>query len=91
MIVRILGEGQYELGDEAAVRVEKLDDDLGHALAANDPEWFDRALAAILAEVRESGTPVGESTFVPSDRALPPEGSSMDEVRELLSNDSSGA
>ena len=87
MIVRILGEGQRELDDEASIRLDKLDDDLDHAIGANDGEWFDRALRAILAEVRESGRPLGPDTLVPSDLVLPAEGSSLQEVRELLESD----
>lgn len=87
MIVRILGEGQLELDDEAAGRLDKLDDDLDHAIAANDPEWFERALRAMLAEVRANGRPVDPSTIIPSDLALPAEGSSLAEVRELLESE----
>jgi hypothetical protein len=87
MIVRILGEGQLELDEEATIRLDKLDDDLEHAIAANDPAWFDRALRTVLTEVRASGRPVDPTTIIPSDLALPGEGSSLQEVRELLESD----
>ncbi|MCU1490686.1 MAG: hypothetical protein JWM85_2091 [Acidimicrobiaceae bacterium] len=87
MIVRILGEAQYELDEEARPRLEQLDQDLGHAITANDEAWFHKALTAVLAEVREAGTPLEPSRIVPSDLALPSSDSSLQEVRTLLESD----
>lgn len=87
MIVRILDEGQFELDEGAATRLEQLDLDLSHALASHDQEWFEKALAAILAEVRESGRPLGSGSIRPSDLFLPAPGSSVDEVKELLESE----
>ena len=86
MIVRVLGEGQYELTAEHAERIEGLDGTLSQAVAAGDEAWFTKALEALLAEVR-SGRPVDAATIVPSDLAVPAEGSSLAEVRALLDED----
>ncbi|MDA8298112.1 MAG: hypothetical protein M0004_16325 [Actinomycetota bacterium] len=88
MIVRVLNGGQYELGDEARARLEKLDGDLSHAAAANDEEWFQRALAALIAEVTEGGTPLDSDRLVPSDLVVPAPDATLDEVRELVESDS---
>lgn len=84
MIVRILGEGQYELDAAAMARVERLDATLSQALGAEDEAWFAKALDALLAEVRGGGHRLDPGTLVPSDLAVPAEGSTIDEVRALL-------
>ncbi|MDA8287320.1 MAG: hypothetical protein M0014_02510 [Actinomycetota bacterium] len=88
MIVRVLNGGQYELGDEARARLEKLDSDLSHAASANDEQWFHRALAAVIAEVTEGGTPLDSDRLVPSDLVVPAPDATLDEVRELVESDS---
>lgn len=87
MIVRVLGEGQYELDAEHVERVEALDATLSQALAAGDEAWFAKALDSLLAEVRHNGRPVEPGTIVPSDLAVPAEGSTIAEVRALLDED----
>lgn len=87
MIVRVLGEGQYELDAEPVERVEALDATLSQALAAGDEAWFAKALDSLLVEVRNSGRPVEPGTIVPSDLAVPAEGSTIAEVRALLDED----
>lgn len=84
MIVRVLDEGQYELDEDAVARVEALDATLSQALSAGDEAWFTRALASLLAEIRSSGRRLDPATIVPSDMAVPSEGSSLEEVRALL-------
>lgn len=88
MIVRILGEGQFALGDESADRLSALDAELDRAIAAHDSAGFDRALKAALAEVRTNGRPLDPDSIVPSDLALPSEDSDLDEVRHLLEGES---
>lgn len=84
MIVRVLGEGQYELSSEQVERVEALDATLSQAVAAGDEAWFTKALDALLDEVRHGGRPLEPGTIVPSDLAVPSEGSTLAEVRALL-------
>jgi hypothetical protein len=84
VIVRVLGEGQYELDDDAVARVEAHDAMLSQALAADDEAWFAKALATLLADIRESGRRLDPTAIVPSDMAVPPEGASLEEVRALL-------
>lgn len=84
MIVRVLGEGQYELDESAEGRVQALDDELGAALGADDEARFAATLDRLLAEVREHGRQLDAHRLVPSDVAVPSEGSSISEVRKLL-------
>ena len=57
MIVRILGEGQYDVSDEALDRLNELDAAVEAAVEAGDVDAFGTALAALLDGVRTVGVP----------------------------------
>ncbi len=57
MIVRILGEGQYDLSDDAVEALNELDAKVEGAVEAGDQEAFGQALAALLDGVRTAGVP----------------------------------
>ena len=56
MIVRILGEGQYDVGDHALDALNGLDHQIELAIESGDEEMFRTALAGLLAGVRSNGT-----------------------------------
>ncbi|HQR78772.1 MAG TPA: hypothetical protein PLT68_00985 [Actinomycetota bacterium] len=85
MIVRIMGEGQFELPDSALARINELDDALEAALA--DERLFPAALAALLDSVRSSAERVSDEALVTSDVVLPPAGATVEEVRALLTDE----
>jgi len=87
MIVRILGEGQLVLEKESLAELNKLDDELMAAVEAGELARFDGAMEALLAKVRELGSPLPVEELKPSDFILPSAHSSLDEVRDLLSSD----
>jgi hypothetical protein len=87
VIVRILGENQYDVDDGLRDEIERLDAVLETALQQNDATGFTAALDTIDSWVRSNGTPVDPATIVPSDLALPAQGSEIDEVRTLLESE----
>ena len=87
MIVRILAEGQWEVGEDRLDGLNRLDDALETAVEAGDRETFSQSLDALLAAVRAEGTPVPDDSLVASDLVLPPADATLDEVRELLGDD----
>ncbi|WP_406723526.1 hypothetical protein WJ438_00895 [Streptomyces sp. GD-15H] len=87
MIMRILGEGQYEIADEHLDRLNELDSALQSAADAGDEAAFTSALSALLDAVRSLGTPLPDEEITPSDLVLPDEGTSLTQVRQLLSDE----
>lgn len=87
MIVRILGEGQYTLADDALDRLNELDDAVEAAVAANDDDAFRSALTALLDAVRTAGVPTPADSLEESDLILPPGDATIAEVRELMDDD----
>lgn len=86
MIVRILGEGQYDVSEDALDALNKLDTRLEAAVEAGDEEAFRGALETLLAGVRQHGIHDVES-LDESELILPPADATIDEVRALLSGD----
>jgi hypothetical protein len=87
VIVRILGEGQFRIGDAAAAELNRLDTELEAAVNHNDETAFAAALDGLLAQVRAHGSPLPPDSLEESALILPHQGSSMDEVRKLLTDE----
>ncbi|MFF9812676.1 hypothetical protein [Streptomyces sp. NPDC014006] len=87
MIVRIMGEGQVRLADSHLAELNKLDDELLAEMENGDGPGFRRTLTALLTKVRELGTPLPDESLEPSDLILPAAEATLEEVRELLSDD----
>jgi hypothetical protein len=86
VIVRILGEGQFQVDDDVAARLTALDAELDAAVGKHDDAAFRAALGAAAGLVRGSGTTVPDDTFVTADYILPFSDASVDEVRKLLAD-----
>ena len=87
MIVRIMGEGQFEVPDTLVDHLNQLDNAVLAALDSSDEADFRVSLAALLAAVRAGGTPVAHDQLVPSEATLPFEEATVDEVKALLHDD----
>jgi hypothetical protein len=85
MIVRIMGEGQYEVPEAALERLNELDDALEAALT--DDQAFGPTLAALLDSVRHSGSQLPDDELVTSDVVLPAAEATVAEVRALLTDE----
>jgi hypothetical protein len=90
VIVRILGEGQFQVAEDEAARLTALDAELDAAVHKSDDAAFRAALGAAVALVRESGTSVPADTFVTADFILPFSDATIDEVRKLLADGTIG-
>jgi hypothetical protein len=86
MIVRILGEGQYSIADDAHEDLDALDADVVHAVDNGDEQTFATALAALIAEVRRVGVPVADDDFAPSDLVVPFSDATLAETKGLLAD-----
>jgi hypothetical protein len=93
MIVRVLGDTQYEVPTEACDALEELDADLVKAVDSNDEAAFSNTLTKLIAEVRRAGTPLPADAFAPSDLVVPFADATLAETKSLLadSSDSTGS
>jgi hypothetical protein len=72
MIVRISGEGQYELADSEAERLNELEAVVVTAVEAGREAEYPDAFEALLDHIRAVGSPVAEDELEGSDVIFPP-------------------
>ena len=84
MIVRVMGEGQYDVDDEVAKGLNELDEQAAAALEAGDEERLRELLRRMAEQVRTNGARLPDEDLSPSEAIVPPEDLSLDEARELF-------
>jgi hypothetical protein len=84
MIVRIMGEGQFDVPEEHLEELNRLDDDLAGAIEGGDQGAFQTALQALLTSVRVHGKELPEDYLGPSELVLPGPDATIEEVRDVL-------
>jgi hypothetical protein len=84
VIVRILGEGQFEVDDSAAAQLDALDTALDAAVEAGDDAAFKAALSRSVEVVRAGGAPVPDDSLHPAEIILPSSDADVAEVLKLL-------
>jgi len=87
MIVRVLGEGQFEVDDEVAKGLNDLDDQAERALEAGDESQLAQLLGRMDEAVRTNGTRLPEEDLSPSEAIIPPEDLSLEEARRLFEDE----
>jgi len=87
VIVRLLGEGQFRVDDALFDRLNELDDDIARAVEAGDEGALWSGLQSLADAVRTNGSRLSDEELTPSDAVIPPEDLTLDEARELLSDD----
>jgi hypothetical protein len=87
MIVRLMGEGQFELDEAVCDALNAHDDAAVAALEAGDEEQFREHLRQLAQAVRDQGSPLPDADLHPSDVIVPPDDLSLEEARELFSGE----
>jgi hypothetical protein len=87
MIVRILGEGQFEVADAELDRLNELDAAVEAEIDAGNEEAFLARLSELLDGVRDVGAPLADDSLEDSDLILPPSDATLEEVRQMLTDD----
>lgn len=90
MIMRVMGEGQYEVGEDHLNLLNELDAELVTAVESGDETLFRQAYGKLIDAVKQYGTPVPLDSLEPSELILPSADATIDEVRELLMADGEG-
>jgi hypothetical protein len=87
VIVRVLGEGQFDVDDEVAKGLDDLDEQAERALETGDQEQFSELLRRMAEAVRTNWTRLPDEDLSPSEGIIPPEDLTLDEARELFDGD----
>ncbi len=81
MIVRISGEGQYDVADDQRERLNQLDNQAVAAVEAGDETKFNELWGQMLELVTNECKPLADDELVESDVILPPRDSTFEEAR----------
>ena len=84
MIVRVMGEGQWEVDEEVAKGLNDLDEQAEKALEAGDQQQLSELLGRMTEAVRTNGARLPDDDLSPSDGIIPPEDLTLEEARELF-------
>jgi hypothetical protein len=81
VIVRIAGEGQYQLPDGDVERLNELDNEAVSAVEAGDEGRFQELWGQMLEIVQNDGNAVPDDELVESDLILPPRDITLEEAK----------
>jgi hypothetical protein len=87
VIVRILGEGQFDVSEDTLEGLNEFDDKLVSALDDDDAAAYSDALAALFDGIRAAGERLPDDYLGPSELVLPGPDATIDDVRALLSEE----
>lgn len=90
MIVRVLGEGQFRIAEEALEGLTAIDEAIEQAVAAGDQQALSVALQQLRTQVTNSGEAVPDGELEDSDLILPGADATLAEVRQLLQDSDEG-
>ena len=85
MIVRIMGQGQWQVPDTELGRLNNLDDMVADAVDSRDPDALAATLSEMIALVRRRGTELTDGEVRLSDFIVPDARAPLREVAEWLS------
>lgn len=84
MIVRILGEGQFEVEGSLADRLNAIDNKIVEHVNKGNQKEFKKDLARLISAIKEKGEPIDPVDIVPSDIIVPPEDLTLEEARKVF-------
>jgi chromosome condensin MukBEF complex kleisin-like MukF subunit len=87
VIVRVMGDGQYDVDSEVAKGLNELDDQAANALQAGDEEQLRELLRRMAEQVRANGARLADDDLTPSEAIVPPDDLTLVEARELFEGD----
>jgi hypothetical protein len=87
VIVRISGEGQFELTDDHMDRLNELDNAVAAAVDAGDDAAFRQQLDQFLEMITSEGRQLADDELVHSDVIVPPRDISLAEAKHEFSGE----
>jgi hypothetical protein len=87
VIVRVMGDGQYDVDSEVAKGLNELDDQAANALQAGDEEQLREVLRRMAEQVRANGARLADDDLTPSEAIVPPDDLTLVEARDLFEGD----
>ncbi|WP_209323842.1 PspA-associated protein PspAA [Brevibacterium renqingii] len=87
MIIRIMGEGQFDVADVDQDLLQKYDNQVEDAVNAGNEEAVRSALNSLHEYVKATGSPVSDDYLGSSDVVIPFVDATLAEIAELLTGE----
>lgn len=84
MIIRIMGEGQYQASDALCNELNKIDNHIVTLVEDGKAEEFKKELARLISEIKGRAESVDPKEIVKSDIIVPPEDLSFEEAKAVF-------
>jgi len=81
VIVRIAGEGQFEVSDDVVTQLNELDNRAVSAVEAGDVAGFEDVFRQMIQLIESDGSPLPDDSLAASDVIVPPRDITFDEAR----------
>jgi hypothetical protein len=87
VIVRLMGEGQFQVDDGVRAQLDELDDKAQAAADADDEPELDRVLDEMWQLVQSGGERLADDDLSASDVVVPPSDLTLEETKRLFSDE----
>lgn len=87
MIVRVLGEGQYEVPDALLPQLDEIDDAAVAAIERGDEDALRARLVELHRTVESAGRRLEDASLTASDLIVPPTDLTLEEARALFAGE----
>jgi hypothetical protein len=84
MIVRLMGEGQFEIDKKHMDEINKIDNNIVKIVNKGDKKVFKSEFKKLNDYVRKYGKPIPHEILKPSDLIVPPADISLEEARKIF-------
>lgn len=84
MIVRLMGEGQYEIDKKHVDEINKIDNDLVKIVNQGDEKTFKVEFKKLTDTVRKYGKPLSNDILKPSEVIIPPSDISIEDAKKIF-------
>lgn len=84
MIIRIMGEGQYNVRSSLFDVLNKIDNTIVENVQKGDEKAFRKNLSKLISTIRSKGEPVDDKELMSSDIIVPPADMTLKEARDVF-------
>ncbi len=87
MIVRLMGEGQFEIDKKHMDEVNRIDNDIVKIVNRGDEKAFRADFKKLIDYVRKNGKKLPNEILRPSDVIVPPSDLTLEEAKKIFKGD----
>jgi hypothetical protein len=84
MIIRIMGEGQYNVKSSQFDKLNKIDNKIVEYVQKGDEKKYKKGLADLIGMIHREGTMLDNEDLIESDVIVPPADMTLEEARQVF-------